>query len=534
MSLPKTVASVLSEHVTLEVESIDRMYLNVYVPKLQCEMGVVGFFRGHRGATFASSVLMDPITRAFVNAIDKFTAKASIPMIVFPRGQRKDDIAKEHLARFTGEEGVLLVGKAQEKTPVFRTISKRSPNTGKTYPWLTRSTAMVNNYYFYCVDRDFGPFFLKYCSYFPYNAKLCINGHEYLKRQLSKMGVEHQSLDNGIASCSNPELMQQICDELSADKIEALLAKWQRIVPYPFTPHDHNAGYYYDISILQAEFSLTQVLDRPVSGRIFFEQVIRDNLDIGRPDQMQLIFARRVTKRTPGRGFRTRVLTDGVVPSLHLDYKNTRIKQYHKEGRALRTETTINQTRDFAIGKKLVNLPALRAIGFQANRRLLDVQRISCDPAIGEATIRGMQNPIVVNGARISALPFADERAQALLQALPVFRLQPNGFTSKELRRHLAPLMGKTQEQITQGQMTYDLRRLRLRGIIERIPRSHRYCVTDQGLRIALYYTQCYCRILRLGISKVVGTDLDTTLAPAFRAMDRLFQTCQGTLKLAA
>jgi hypothetical protein len=103
-----------------------------------------------------------------------------------------------------------------------------------------------------------------------------------------------------------------------------------------------------------------------VAARIFFEDVIRENLDIGRPKQVQLIFDRGVTKTTPG-SFRTRVITDGVIPSLHIDYKGTRIKQYHKEGRALRTETTINNTRDFYIGKSLRNLPTLRQIGFAAN-----------------------------------------------------------------------------------------------------------------------------------------------------------------------
>jgi hypothetical protein len=147
-------------------------------------------------------------------------------------------------------------------------------------------------------------------------------------------------------------------------------------VPHPFSAADRQAGFCYDLSVIQAEFSLTQVLDAPRHGRLFFEEVIRDNLHAGRPDQVQLIFARRVTKRTPGR-FRTRVLTTGVTPSLHIDYKSSRLKQYHKEGRALRTETTINDTRDFGIGKRLQNLPALREIGFQANRRLLHVH-IAC------------------------------------------------------------------------------------------------------------------------------------------------------------
>src|SRR6516164_6148930 len=329
MSLPRTVADVLGEHVTLEVEGIDRMYLNVYQPRLQTDRGVAAFFRCHRGETFASSALMDPMSKAFIAAVDRFVLQERIPLIAF---------AKEYHARSDGSEGILFVGKAQEKTPVFRTEKRRNPDTGQTYPWIVRSTAMVNHFYFYGLDDDFGPFFLKFCTYFPYNAKLCINGHEYVKRQLAKEGIPFEALDNGILSCANPRRLQQLCDGLSAAKIEALLRKWLARLPHPFPAADRAAGYRYDLSILQAEFSLTQVLDRPLCGRRFFEEVIRDHLDLGRPDNVQVLFNRQVRRNTPGR-FRTRVITAGVLPSLYLDYKATRLKQYFKEGQALRTET---------------------------------------------------------------------------------------------------------------------------------------------------------------------------------------------------
>jgi hypothetical protein len=223
MSVARTVADVLRDHVTLEVESIDRMYLNVYVPKLQHELGVVSFFRFHRGHAFASSALMEPMTTAFVAAIGAFVAAQSVPLVAFGKGQRKDDLARAHLARFAGDEGVLFVGKAQEKTPVFRTEKRRHPQTGRSYAWIVRSAALVNHYYFYCLDRDFGPFFLKFCSYFPYTAKLCLNGHEYLKRQLAREGIAHTALDNGLHACADPARAQAIGDELGAEQIEAVL-----------------------------------------------------------------------------------------------------------------------------------------------------------------------------------------------------------------------------------------------------------------------------------------------------------------------
>jgi hypothetical protein len=156
MSVPRSVAEVLTKHVTLEVEGIDRMYLNVYIPGLRREQGVACFFRFHRGHQFASSALMDPISKAFVAAMEAFARQEKIPVIAFRKGQRKDDVATEQRKKFQKTEGVVFIGKAQEKTPVFRTERRRNEKTGGTYPWLVRSTAMVNQFYIYCVDRDFG------------------------------------------------------------------------------------------------------------------------------------------------------------------------------------------------------------------------------------------------------------------------------------------------------------------------------------------------------------------------------------------
>ncbi len=318
----------------------------------------MGFIRGHLGQPIASTAVIAPMSRDFVTRLrgfadqrGSFADQRGIPRIDFARGQRKDDVMHEHLARFRAagrREGVMFIGRAQEKNTVFRTEKRRAAD-GRPYPWIVRATSVVNQFYVHCVDEDFGAFFLKFSSYFPYGAKLLINGHHYTQAQAAKAGIAFTALDNGFAACDDPAAVQAICDSLAEDKIEALARKWLDILPSPYSPADTAAGYRYEISVLQAEFSLTQVLDKPVSGRIFFDQVIADNLAIGRPDQVGLIFDRRIVRKgpraTPGR-FRTRVITDGVTPSLHAGYKNSKIKQYHKLGKALRTETTINDARD--------------------------------------------------------------------------------------------------------------------------------------------------------------------------------------------
>ena len=535
MKLPHSVCEVLRDHVVLESECIDRMYLNVYVPQLQRVGGVVWYLRGHLGQRFASTATVAPKTEAFVASIERFVAEAGVDLVSFGKHQRKDDITQQYLQGFDAGEGVLYVGRAQEKARVVRTERRRCARTGMTYPWVVDGSAMVNHYYFYCVDEDFGAFFLKFCSYFPYNAKLCINGNEYAKSQLRKRGIAFEALDNGVLSCEDPKALQRICDGLDDKKIDRLLRKWLARLPHPFDRRDRAAGYRYAASILQAEFALTQVLDRPVAGRIFFEQVIRENLDIGRPGQVQLLFDRRVSRRTPGR-FRTRVITEGVTPSLHVDYKRSRIKQYHKEGQALRTETTINDTRDFGIGRLLHNLSELRRIGFAANRRLLEIEQISHDCALGEDAFQHLQRPRQFDGQRAPALRFGDSNAQALLNAVLMFVFVARGFTNKELRQTFAVLLGKRPEQITPGRMSYELRRLRLHGLIERLPKTHRYRLTDEGLRTALFYTRVYSRLLRPAMAPVVPTAPAQSPASLrhFHAAEAAINSCCDNANIAA
>jgi hypothetical protein len=172
-----------------------------------------------------------------------------------------------------------------------------------------------------------------------------LNGHEYAKQQCLKEGIAFTSLDNAFGAASDPAAVQRICDGLTDQKIYRFAGKWLARLPQPFTRADEDADYRWQLSVHQVEFSTTMALDRPLSGRIFFEQLIRDNLDIGRPDKVSLVFGRTIRQRgkfrTPGT-FHTQVITNGACPYLYLFYRKTQVKQYLKEGRALRTETTFN------------------------------------------------------------------------------------------------------------------------------------------------------------------------------------------------
>ena len=367
---------------------------------------------------------------------------------------------------------------------------------------------------------------MKFCGYFPYTGQIYLNGHEYAKRQCLKAGIGFTALDNAFGSASDPDAVQRICDGLTDQKIYRFAGKWLARLPHPFTAEDEQADYRWQLSVQQIEFSTTMALDRPIAGRIFFEQLIRDNLDIGRPDKVSIVFGRTIRQRGKGRTpgtFRTQVITSGTCPYLYLFYKKTQVKQYLKEGRALRTETTLNQPRDFGIGKELTNLAALAEVGYSANRRLLDAECISHDPAAGAAALEMLTSPVIsTTCTRIPGMRFPDPRVQALLGACCALALRPAGFTSRDLRHYLAPQLGKTPEDMTGGQISYDLRRLRAHQIIERIPHSRTYQVTQDGLALALFFTRLTRRVLIPGLAQL--TDPGPPPGTRLRQADRAYQ----------
>jgi len=513
------INEILKDHVTLDVECIDRIYLNGYIPNLQMPWQLVKFLH-HRVYDIPSPAILAEMTTAYKAAVEAFAQENDIPLIHFQPGVRKEDVAAKYREHHGEQEGVVFIGIAQERASAFK--AQKRVAGGQVFFDYSRQSVFVNHYYFYLQDQDFGPAFIKVCTYAPYATKICLNGNEWAKRQLQQRGIAFTPLDNGFLSCADPDALQEICDQLRSEQFQAFFTKWQARLPWRLTPQDQRAGYQYRLSIWQVEFSRTQVFDDPARGRQWFEAVIRDNLDVGRPDRIQLVFERRVTQRTPGL-FRTQVIVDGVNPSLHAYYKKTHVKQYFKENRALRTETTINNTRDLYVNKDIANLPFLQQLGRQINRRLLDAQRISYNCVLSAQSMERIVQPTVTeDGQRAPALRLGQPRVMALLSALTSFGHIPHGFTNQTLRQQIADLLGSDGTPYGTSQMSYDLRRLRQKGMIWRIPDSYRYQPTTYGLKVALFFTKLDTRIFRQFLAATDSSQpVPLPLAAAFEQVEQ-------------
>jgi hypothetical protein len=494
-----TVNEVLGGHVALDIQCLDRVYLNAYVPILQSSGQVVAFMTQHLGLPIPSPALMEKISTRFRRAVESFAEANGIPWVRFGKDARKADVMAPYLRKAAaGRSQVAAIGVAQEFQRVWAAYQRDAKTAAPQYTFA-KADRRVTCYYFYLWDEDFGPAFIKVCAYFPYPAKIWVNGHEWAKRQATRAGISYQELSNGFAACDDPAALQAICDRLRPGTIEVFAQRWLHRLPLPFGPKDQRAGYWWEISMRQVEVSRTLVFDAPRRARAFFEALIADNLDIGRPANVEIIFNRHIRRDTPG-VFRTTIDRPTVGPDnggvvLNLFYKHSRIKQYLKDGRAMRIETVINAPRDLGCNARLPNLDELQARARAANHRILETERAGQGTVLASPAFERIAHPSVdTGGRRTPALRFGDPRVMALAGALCTTLLAATGITNKSLR---ALMTGLLHAPYTPGQMTYDLRRLRLTGLIRRIEHTNRYALTPDGIKVAVFYTKLHNRLLR-------------------------------------
>ncbi|MEU0157023.1 hypothetical protein [Micromonospora fulviviridis] len=504
---PVTVNDLLAGQVGLDIECADRVYLNGYVPNLQQPGQIVGFLTRHLGQPIPSPALMDQIGQRFRHAVDTYTEANRIPVVRFGKGQRKVDVMRPLMrqAAATGRSQVVAVGIAQEYALVTDARTTRSESGA---PWFTFAKAQrrVNSYYFYLWDTQMGGAFIKVCSYFPYPMKIWVNGHEWAKRHATAAGVGFTELSNGFASCADAAGLQAICDRFGPEPIRDFIDRWLDRLPLPLTAADKAAGYWWDISMRQVEFSRTIVFTQPRHARTFFETLVADNLDLGRPDQIEIIFGRGIARRrrTTNRSARTRPgpevfktaidrANQGVT--VNVFFKHSRAKQYLKDGRAMRIETVVNDTTDLGVLRRLEHFDELSAKARAINHRIVEAERVGQGAVLASPAFERIAHPSVEDGRMAPALRFGDPRVQALAGALAHTLTAATGITNRSLRALMPALLGGST--YTASQASYDLTRLRLKGLIERLPGRNVYHLTPAGQRFAVFYTKLHNRLLR-------------------------------------
>jgi hypothetical protein len=492
MSGVVTVPELLDGHTVLDIECLDRLYLNGYVPKLQVGGQVVTFLHDHRGMPIASPAVFEQIGTRFRRAVARFADNNDIPMIKFKKGIRKAAVMEPLLRRAAraGKSRVVAIGWAQEFQLVWE-ARKRDTDPAKPPQFsFAKAERRVTCYYFYVWDESWGPGFIKICAYFPYPAKVWLNGHEHSKQAAAQAGIGFAELSNGFATCDDPDGLQLLCDRLGPGDIQAFFDRWMSRIPLPLTAADRAAGYWWELSLRQVEVSRTIVFDAPRQARAFFEALVADNLDLGRPENVEILFKRSPRGRKPkdqGAGglFKTAIDRNNQGVTINAFWRHSRVKQYLKDGRALRIETVVNSPDDLGCQRRIHNLPELQARARAINTRLLHTEKVGQGCVFDSPAFARISQPsLTEDGRRAPGLRFGDPRAQALAGALANMLCAVTGITNKSLRALMTGLLGTAY---TMNQASYDLARLARNGLITRIPHRNLYALTPDGLRFAIF-----------------------------------------------
>jgi hypothetical protein len=497
-----TAADMVAGHVALDISCLDRLYLNGYVAKLQTPGGVVYFFHDHRGKPIVSPALFEPIGEKFRRDIRHWAQANGIPVIAFKAGERKAEVMAPYLdaAAASGRSQVAALGCAQEFQLVW-TARKRATDPGACPQFsFTKEQRRVSVFYVYIFDEQMGPGFIKICSYFPYPVKVWVNGHEWAKRQAAAAGIGFTALSNGFASCDDPARLQAICDWFGPGTVQVWFERWMAKIPLPLTDADRDGGYWWELSMRQVETSRTLVFDGDVHARAFFEALLCENMDLGRPENVELLFRRGQRLGRPafpplGGGFRTAIDRYCHMVTINVFYKNSRVKQYLKDGVALRIETVINSPDDLGCRRQLQNLPELQAKARAINARLMETEIAGQGTVLVSPVIERITRPTVTgDGRKAPALRFGDLRVQALAGAAAAMLFTVTGITNRSLR---ALMTGLLHRPYSMNQASYDLSRLARNGLIRRVPGRNRYTLTRDGLLFAHFYTKVYDHVLR-------------------------------------
>jgi hypothetical protein len=332
-----------------------------------------------------------------------------------------------------------------------------------------------------------------------YPVKVWLNGHEHSKLASASAGVGFTELSNGFASCDDPAALQAICDRLGPADIQAFFDRWVSRIPLPLTPADRAAGYWWELSLRQVEVPRTMVFDAPRQARAFFEALVADNLDLGRPERVEILFKRDPRGRKPkdqaGGVFKTTIDRNNQGVTINAFWRHSRVKQYLKDGRALRVETVVNSPDDLGCLRRLHNLGLLQARARAINTRLLETERVGQGCVFDSPAFARISQPTLTqDGRRAPGLRFGDPRVMALAGALASTLCAVTGITNKSLRALMTGLLGTPY---TMNQASYDLARLARNGLITRVPHRNLYAFTADGLRFAVFYTKVHDRVLR-------------------------------------
>ena len=378
--------------------------------------------------------------------------------------------------------------------------------------------------------------FVRMCPYLPFSARVCLNQHHWLANRLREEGIDFRQCSNAFLRCAAPERLQQLADALTPQDLASCGRKWlARFTPFFTETERHQAGCQHRLFFSQVELCDNLIFHRRAALDKLGERLLDANRTIGQPDKITVIFGRKVTKQYRGK-LQTEIEDmDLPNPVIRSHYRNGFIKQYVRDHLILRTEPATNNVTDYGVNKAIEHLPALRDKMAAVIDNYLHIQQDILETFVDRGQLRNLAQPTLTpTGKRIPGLKLDNPRQLALMHALVRFAQIPAAgtFSTAEIYPRTVAALGATTQRYSLASLRYDLSKLRIKGLVEKLPRSRRYRLSPQGYSICLIFLKLFERVYApLSAARLDPVPGDASLPPHKNTLlDRLYSRLNAAL----
>lgn len=460
--------------------SFDRMVIRGHVPMLQGTDGggVVAWARWLDPNVVLTRSWFESFTARFHINTKTFAKERDIPIIFVGRNQDKNEIAKRYVPKDQNFVGVYVIMKSREMTYSFSS-QKSKHNSNPQHRNITRKDCCVDHFYFYVMDKYWGPISIRFSSHLPFNVKVFLNGNRWLIREASKQGLTIKFKNNAITACDNTSKLQSIANSLNERKIQSVCEHWvYRLFPVLSYEERNRSKFRYQWFLHQIEYSHNMVFKNSWSLTKLFHRHIEINFDRLHAQQIQRFFGHRYTPnhdKTCDLRIHHKTQT---VTVMRIRSRECSFKQYNKFQNTFRSELTINNVKDLKIRKSISNFNELKERMRGIIRSFQQVQFSVHQATSNRGELAALAKPGQVGCSHTAGIKLDNERIITVVALLPRLVQHPEGFRISDLRELLFKV---TQKNYSTAQLGYDLRKLRAKDLLIFSCFKRRYQLTPKG-----------------------------------------------------
>jgi hypothetical protein len=478
----------------------DRIVINGHLLDLMREAQVVYFFRNVCGHPKITKEVVRQRSQDYKAWVEQFARNHQVPLEWAQKDVRNEDLvaSRQHRRLQAGQFGVYYIIKSKEQGWTFRVFQPKFPSADPNYQIVRKQRSLYTHYYFYIVDAVAGPMVLRVGSFLPFSVTAYLNGHNFIERRLARQGVKFVKEDNRFVSVADPAMLQAAANRLDGQTLQQRIDYWTFIVAPKFSPKERAAcGGLHRLYVMeQIEYCRNFIFKRSWPIRSIFQRSCELGLYLLTADRIVALFGKQNTRRVRGKLQNVMERVDHGMHVFRTHCRNSFLKQYEKAATFLRLELVSNNVRDFGLRKSLIHWQAMRQRFQEITDRFAGVQAQNLNGHGQLDVLARLAEPVIQGKTKVSGIKLEQKR---ILRLLEVLLQGASGhlkrWTTAQLHQTVLEQCGLKEKDYTLNQIRYDLRKIRLHGLIERVSRSHAYRFTQRGQKLALLLIQLRRRI---------------------------------------